>query len=75
LPTTKEVNSVADAIQVMQAYKYRWYIEQVHRLLKTEGPRIESSALESGYPIRKLTIIRMVAALKILQMIIANIST
>ncbi|MDI9311115.1 MAG: hypothetical protein QM535_12940 [Limnohabitans sp.] len=32
-------------------YKYRWYIEQLHQLLKTEGFKIESSELESGYSI------------------------
>lgn len=73
--TTKTINNAADAMQIIQTYKHRWYIEQVHRLLKTEGFRIESSELESGYSIRKLTIICMMAALKILQMMVANIST
>lgn len=75
LLTTQAINSPADAMQIIQTYKHRWYIEQVHRLLKKEGFRIESSALESGYSIRKLTIICMVAALKILQMMIASTST
>ena len=74
LLTTKIINNPADAMQIIQTYKHRWYIEQVHRLLKKEGFRIESSALESGYSIRKLTIICMVAALKILQMMIASTS-
>lgn len=75
LLTTQVINNAADAMQVIQTYKHRWYIEQVHRLLKKDGFRIESSALESGYSIRKLTIICMVAALKILQMMIASTST
>lgn len=74
LLTTKIVNSPADAMQIIETYKHRWYIEQVHRLLKKEGFRLESSALESGYSIRKLTIICMAAALKILQMMIASTS-
>lgn len=73
--TTKAINNTADAMQIIQTYKHRWYIEQVHRLLKKEGFRIESSELESGYSIRKLTIICMMAALKILQMMVASIST
>jgi hypothetical protein len=73
--TTKTVASIADALEIIQIYKYRWYIEQLHRLLKTEGFRIESSELESGYSIRKLTLICMMASLKILQMMIASIST
>jgi len=32
LLTTKIVNSPADAMQIIQTYKHRWYIEQVHRL-------------------------------------------
>lgn len=75
LLTTKKIGSIEDAMKIIQTYKYRWYIEQLHRLLKTEGFRIESSELESGYSIRKLTLICMVAALKILQMMIASIST
>jgi transposase len=73
--TTKTVDSIADALEIIQIYKNRWYIEQLHRLLKTEGFRIESSELESGYSIRKLTLICMMAALKILQMMIASTST
>jgi hypothetical protein len=72
--TTKTINNIDDALQVIQTYKCRWYIEQLHRLLKTEGFKIESSELESGYSIRKLTLICMMAALKILQMMIASIS-
>jgi hypothetical protein len=75
LLTTKSIDSIEDAMEIIQTYKYRWYIEQLHRLLKTEGFRIESSELESGYSIRKLTLICMMAALKILQMMVASIST
>lgn len=71
LLTTHEVTNTAQAIQVIEWYKQRWYIEQVHRLLKTEGFRIESSQLEQGWAIRKLTLLAMLATLRILQMMLA----
>jgi len=74
LLTTKEVTTIDQAMKIVQTYKFRWYIEQLHRLLKKEGFKIESSELESGYSIRKLTLIAMIAALKILQLMVANVS-
>lgn len=69
--TTHEVNSAQDALQIILWYKERWHIEQIHRLLKTEGFRIESSQLEQGWAIRKLTLLAMMATLRILQMMLA----
>lgn len=69
--TTHPVTSVEEAIQIIQWYKQRWYIEQIHRLLKTEGFRIERSQLEQGWAIRKLTLLAMMATLRILQMMLA----
>lgn len=69
--TTHEVTNNEQAMQIIEWYKQRWYIEQVHRLLKTEGFRIESSQLEQGWAIRKLTLLAMMATLRILQMMLA----
>ena len=69
--TTHEVTNNEQAMQTIEWYKQRWYIEQVHRLLKTEGFRIESSQLEQGWAIRKLTLLAMMATLRILQMMLA----
>ena len=69
--TTHAVTNVQEAIQVIQWYKQRWHIEQIHRLLKTEGFRIERSQLEQGWAIRKLTLLAMMATLRILQMMLA----
>lgn len=71
LLTTHEVINREQAMQIIEWYKHRWYIEQVHRLLKTEGFRIESSQLEQGWAIRKLTLLAMMATLRILQMMLA----
>jgi hypothetical protein len=69
--TTHAVRNAAQAMQIIEWYKQRWYIEQIHRLLKTEGFRIESSQLEQGWAIRKLTLLAMLATLRILQMMLA----
>ncbi|AMR33108.1 hypothetical protein A0256_17645 [Mucilaginibacter sp. PAMC 26640] len=69
--TTHEVTNAEDALSVISWYKERWYIEQVHRLLKTDGFRIERSQLEEGWAIRKLTLLAMMASLRILQMMLA----
>ena len=69
--TTHPVTDVKEAIQIIQWYKQRWHIEQIHRLLKTEGFRIERSQLEQGWAIRKLTLLAMMATLRILQMMLA----
>jgi hypothetical protein len=71
LLTTHPVTNKEQALQVIEWYKQRWYIEQIHRLLKTEGFRIESSQLEQGWAIRKLTLLAMMATLRILQMMLA----
>jgi transposase len=68
LLTTHPISNVEEAMQVIEWYKQRWHIEQIHRLLKTEGFRIESSQLEQGWAIRKLTLLAMMATLRILQM-------
>lgn len=69
--TTHEVTNAEQALQVISWYKDRWHIEQIHRLLKTEGFRIERSQLEQGWAIRKLTLLAMMASLRILQMMLA----
>ena len=69
--TTHPIASSEQAMQVIEWYKQRWYIEQIHRLLKTEGFRIERSQLEQGWAIRKLTLLAMMATLRILQMMLA----
>jgi hypothetical protein len=66
LLTTHAVTNEQEAMQVIEWYKHRWYIEQVHRLLKTEGFRIERSQLEQGWAIRKLTLLAMMATLRIM---------
>jgi len=71
LYTTHTVDNESQALQIIAWYKMRWYIEQIFRLLKSDGIRIEESQLEEGYSIRKLTLLALLAALRILQMMLA----
>ncbi len=71
LYTTHEVNTAEQALQIIQWYGQRWYIEQVFRLLKMQGFQIENSQLETGWGIRKLTMLALLAVLRIMQMLTA----
>lgn len=68
LLTTHQVNDLSTAIQMVMWYKTRWLIEELFRLLKQQGIDIESSQLENGKGLKKLTIMAMQAALRILQL-------
>lgn len=71
LLTTHQIQSYDKALLMVEWYCARWYVEQLFRLLKKQGFGIEQTELESGWAIRKLTIMQMSALLKILQMNIA----
>ncbi len=71
LLSTHPVTNAIEAMLIIEWYKNRWFIEQIHRLLKTDGFRIERSQLEQGWAIRKLTLLAMMATLRILQMMLA----
>lgn len=68
LLTTHQVNDAPTAILMVTWYKTRWLIEELFRLLKQQGIDIESSQLESGKGLKKLAVMAMQAALKILQL-------
>lgn len=72
LLTTHEICTLDDALTAIGWYSKRWYIEQVFRLLKKKGFHIENSELESGWAVRKLTVLAMQSALAILQMRLAQ---
>lgn len=66
--TSETVNSLEEALELLECYRARWYIEEAFRLLKTEGFKIEASELESGWGIRKLLLIAMDASVRIMQL-------
>ena len=64
LLTSHIVETVDDAIQCVEWYKCRWFIEELFRTCKSEGFRLESVQIESGAAIKKLTVLTMYAALR-----------
>jgi len=68
LITTKKTETFEEAHEIVGKYKLRWYIEQLFRLLKKKGYDIESTELESGWSIRKLFVMVLNAALRVMQL-------
>lgn len=66
--TSEHIEYFDEAIELLECYTTRWYIEEAFRLLKTEGFDLESTELESGTGIRKLLLIAMEASVKIMQL-------
>lgn len=69
--TTHPVSDFGDAVQIIEWYRKRWFIEEVFRLLKNKGYKIEESQIESGWALRKLTILLLHNILRVMQMLIA----
>jgi hypothetical protein len=72
LLTTHEVADVAAAWQIVDWYRLRWVIEQLFRLMKTHGLRLEDSQLASAEVLIKLAAIATKAAAVILQLVQAR---
>lgn len=66
--TTHSVDNLADALQIVDWYKWRWFIEDFFRILKTEGLEVESSQFSTGMALQKLLVVCLGEAFKILTM-------
>jgi hypothetical protein len=66
LYTTHQVDSIEQAMQCVQWYRARWYIEELFRILKSDGLDIESSQLETGLALKRLMFFCLQAALHIM---------
>lgn len=64
LLTSHVVETAGQAVECVEWYKCRWFIEELFRVCKSEGFRIESVQLESGAAIKKLIVLTMYAALR-----------
>jgi hypothetical protein len=69
LLTTHEVTSAADAWQIVSWYKARWTIEQVHRVMKSQGLDLEESQITSADRLLKLTAAAVKAATITIQLV------
>ena len=75
LLTTHPVDSVEQAQQIIQWYRWRWHIELLFATLKQRGLEIESSQLESMAAIQKLCIMALSVAVMILQLTLGRENT
>src|SRR5271155_1746566 len=74
-PTTHEVTSLADALQIVSWYRARWTIEQVFRTMKTQGFALEDSQIETPQVMAKLILAVLIAALHTMQLVYARSGT
>lgn len=72
LLTTHAVGDVAAAWRIVDWYKKRWTIEQLFRILKTQGLQLEDSRLQTADRLLKLTAIAAKAAAITLQLVQAR---
>lgn len=72
LLTTHCIENYNQAIDIIELYRKRWHIEQLFRLLKKQGFEMEESELETGWALRKLSILALNASLRIMQLMHAT---
>lgn len=75
LLTTHAVTTVAQALQIVAWYRERWQIEQLFRTSKSQGLDLESSQVEAAEALSNLAAIAMIAATKIMQLVLARDGT
>lgn len=75
LLTTHEVTTVAQTLQIVGWYRQRWHVEQLFRTSKSQGLDIESSQVEAAEALFNLAAIAMIAATKIMQLVLARDGT
>lgn len=71
LLTTHAVEGFEQALQCIEWYKQRWFIEELFRVIKTKGFQIESTQLGNGAAIKKLLAFTLEAALQVMRLKLA----
>ncbi|MGR3279983.1 IS4 family transposase [Acaryochloris marina NIES-2412] len=69
LLTTHTVESREQALQILKWYQWRWKIERLFAQLKQTGLDLESTQLESGKAIQRLSVLALSVAVATLQMV------
>jgi hypothetical protein len=66
--TTHPVTTLEEALQIAKWYSWRWWIEDLFRVLKTQGLEVERSQFGTGIALKKLVVLCLEEALNILLM-------
>ena len=72
LLTTLPVETAAQAAEVVRLYRLRWRIEEVFRVLKSEGLRLEATQMRVPEKLFRLSVLALGAAVRILQLVDAR---
>ena len=72
LLTSHPVSDFASAKRAVEYYRLRWTAEQVFRTMKSKGFKVEESQIESPFALIKLTIIALIASIRVLQLVHAR---
>ena len=73
LLTSHPVESLEEALTIIGWYKARWIIEELFRIIKSQGFQLETIQLRSVSSVRKMIAITLIAGLQILQLNLAKI--
>ena len=72
LLTSHKIETFEDAYKLIQWYTWRWFIEQLFRLLKTQGLDMLGSTLTTYEALSKLSLLALEASVRVLQLLIAR---
>lgn len=72
LYTTHQVNTAAQANEIVRLYRLRWRIEQLFRALKSDGLALEDSQVIDAKRMFNLAALGLVAAIRIIQLVDAR---
>jgi len=75
LLTTHAVTTAADAVQMVRWYRLRWTIEQLFRTMKTDGVDVETSQITTPGSLIKLVTVALIAAVRVMQLVIGRDGT
>jgi hypothetical protein len=69
LLTTYAVDTLDDAVRLVDFYRLRWTIEQVFRTLKSQGFDVEDNWIAEGDELEKVAATALIAATQVMQLV------